>query len=636
MLKNYKAIAVVFCLFIVIAAMYYPALTAEYVWDDTLLFVGKTSLLTEPLSWALISEPVLAGTTYFRPLVFLSWYIEFNLLGQSSTISHSIGLIVFYLNTCLVFALCYVLAQKMQRNNVLLCAAFAALFYALHPALIESTVWVSGRFDQFCTLFILLACVLFVKGLNAAQSLSLGRILIISACFFAALLSKELGLVLPVILFLLYLLLLQQTHVASNIQHIKTIVFKAKALWLALIAVLIVYFVLRMQMMHAMYHASFSAEYMDDAILHNWLPLHTLAFYIEQTFLPFSTVSILHPLENWDFGDPMAQFKAILALIFVLYLAWAAWAKRNISAWLAIIALVTIGLVLNIIPLGTSGNLVHERFMTLGLAFVAIALAFLPNRAFLEKYGIQAKTQKMIGVVLISGWFVLCAFTVKSIVPLWHSDYTLWSWTYKLYPDSGLARYNYLYGAVQKQQYDEVIKVTEAYSKKNNGMEVADQLLYATALINTGKKEGLYYFEGAIHALPKFHESSDPDARMQADRFRMTAGQMASAYTSYGIGQVMYNGNVEEGIKYLKIAEWYLLPSEREVLNYQLAAVLFIDKKYDQAIEIFNNNLPVSKKSKSTRYKVSNQILNFYCENSAKDSDVCSKFNPNTTFSDHL
>jgi len=57
--------------------LYSSILSFEYVWDDTLLFVDKVSLLNEPLSWELVSQPVLFGTSYFRPLVFLSWYAEF-------------------------------------------------------------------------------------------------------------------------------------------------------------------------------------------------------------------------------------------------------------------------------------------------------------------------------------------------------------------------------------------------------------------------------------------------------------------------------------------------------------------------------------------------------------------------------
>ena len=75
--------------------LYAQTLNFAYVWDDSLLFLDKTALLNEPLSWSLLTDPVLPGTTYMRPLIFLTLYIEFNVLGQSPAISHAINLIIF-------------------------------------------------------------------------------------------------------------------------------------------------------------------------------------------------------------------------------------------------------------------------------------------------------------------------------------------------------------------------------------------------------------------------------------------------------------------------------------------------------------------------------------------------------------
>jgi len=80
------------------ALLYQDALSFGYVWDDTLLFVEKISLLNEPLSWGLLVEPVLPGTTYMRPLVFLTFYIEFAVFGQTPEVSHLINIFLLFLN----------------------------------------------------------------------------------------------------------------------------------------------------------------------------------------------------------------------------------------------------------------------------------------------------------------------------------------------------------------------------------------------------------------------------------------------------------------------------------------------------------------------------------------------------------
>ncbi|MCW8416183.1 hypothetical protein, partial [Pseudomonas paraeruginosa] len=70
--------------------LYGRALGFDYVWDDSLLFLDKTDLLNLPLSWKLLAEPVLPGTSYLRPLVFLTFYVEFHAFGQSALISYAV------------------------------------------------------------------------------------------------------------------------------------------------------------------------------------------------------------------------------------------------------------------------------------------------------------------------------------------------------------------------------------------------------------------------------------------------------------------------------------------------------------------------------------------------------------------
>lgn len=632
MLKQKKIGLVFVGLLLLLGAFYYPAIHFEYVWDDTLLFVGKTSLLTQPLSWQLLSEPVLPGTTYFRPLVFLSWYFEFNWLGQSATTSHIIGLIIFYLNCCLVAVLAYLLASKFKPQHAARWALFAGSFYLLHPALIESTAWVSGRFDQLCTLFSLLAAVLLVKAQLQQQRIGFLSIFAISVCVMCALLSKELGMVMPFILMVFSFALYQQTENLSLVATLKRCLLDQKVLWLSLMVVLVVYFALRAHAMSSMYHASMTADYIQNMIIKDWLPLHTLLFYLQQTFIPFSSTNILHPLDDWNFNDVVERVKAITAGLFVLWIFWQAVFKKSLAAWFAIAALLSIALVLNFIPIATAGNIGHERFMTLGLAFVAIALVFIPYSHVLNHLQVRLHTQKLLVSVIVLAWFSICAITIKSIVPLWQSDYSLWKWTHKLHPEAGIARYNYFYGALKKRQYQEVIDEAEKYSKEHNGLEVVDQLAYASALINQAKPEGLKYLEGAIYALPKFHESKEPDARRHADYFRITANQMAGAYSSYALGQMLFENDLEKSEKYLDIAEWYLLKDQKEMPNYQRSALLFAQGKYDKSEALYFETKLTSDKIKSEAYYVTGQVLKTYCERHPEQQNICQKFKENTVF----
>ena len=207
MKQKLKVSSIIICFIALIIFLYSSVFFAQYVWDDILLFVSKTGLVEDPLSWALISGPVLPNTSYFRPLVFFSWYIEFQVFGLNPMISHTIGLVIFIINNILFFSLAYVLAQKLNRNNPLILASVATLLYLTHPTLIESTAWVSGRFDQLCTLFSLVSFLIFSKYFkNSQTSLSWLVSIAIGFSFLCALFSKEVAIWLPIILFILYLI----------------------------------------------------------------------------------------------------------------------------------------------------------------------------------------------------------------------------------------------------------------------------------------------------------------------------------------------------------------------------------------------------------------------------------------------
>lgn len=633
MYLNKKKIVGAVALAVILAVLYYPAVSFDYVWDDTLLFVSKTGLLTEPLTWGLIAEPVLPGTSYFRPLVFFSWYLEFHLLGQNPAISHTIGLVIFYFNTLLVFFLGTALACNLQFKKRYIAGFLSALFYLMHPALIETTVWVSGRFDQFATLFSLSAILIFVRSFSLSETIKWRQILAISLCFMCGLLSKELGIVIPVLLAIFALALGQQKYALTNTQLIKKIFYYYRYLWLSMIFTLVVYMILRTYSMQMIYHAPLGMDYFKNTVIGDFLPLHTFVFYIQQSFFPFSNINILHPFDSWDFDSLLAKVKVCLSLIGVLLILFLALSKKSISAWLVLSAIVTIILVLHFIPLGTVGNIGHERFMTLGLAFIALFVGFFPYTHYLNKLNIKQNVQKLVLSFLVVGWFGLSWLTLSSTLPLWKNDYSLWAWTYKLHPETPIARFNYMYGAMKEGLYNKVIEEANLQIKKNGGLDVADQLMYASALINSRNKEGLNYFEGAIYALPKFHEMTDPNARKQANYFYISAGQIAGAYASYALGNLLYKHDVSKALEYFRIAEWYMLPDEKELLNYHLAAALYANKQYDTARQVYNQQLAKSQSYNSKAFYSTIDILNIYCEdNKDIDNEVCNELSKEKIF----
>ncbi len=621
-LHKYKILVFIIILGAV-GLLYYPILNAQYVWDDTLLFVNKTGLRESQLSWELIASPVLPGTSYFRPLIFFTWYWEFNLFGQNPLISHLIGLLVFAANAMLVYWIGLLLAEKNKHGNGVLLSLLATLIYITHPSLIESTAWVSGRFDQLCTFFFLVSIVFFLKNYkNSTQTLSNFTIIGISLCYLLALFSKELGLILPIVLFIFYCFLQPEISYKELIKN--AFKYHKKLIFFLLLTTLF-YFVLRVSSMEKMYHVPADQQYYIYFVLEKILPLYAIKYYYIQVFLPFSNVDILSPLNMIDdsfIGQLTAYFFGILTVVLLLISI----VKRSLSSALFLCGFATLFLVLYFIPLGLSSNLGHSRFLTLPLAFFSLSIVFLPYQHYLSQLKLQKRLINFIFIMIYVSWISLSIMTVKSVLPFWMNEYTLWGWAYKNHPESALARYNYLYASTVYKQFDEIIDIAEKYKDKHGGLEVADQSVYANALLNKGDKESLNYYEGVISVLPKFHEVGTSKERSKVNSFNMTAAQIGDVYSSYGIGLLLMKNDIDSALKNIRIADWYMLPDQKTNVNYYSTIALYLSGKEQEALTIYQHQEKIDLKIGVENYKIVSGLIYSYCDKYQDENKQCSVF----------
>lgn len=595
--------------------LYGQTLGFQYIWDDSLLFLDKTALINDPLSWSLLAEPVLAGTTYLRPLVFLTFYLEFNLFFQSPVLSHALNVAFFITNTWLVFILCLQVTRLQQRPNAVFLSLLAALFYTTHPALVESTAWVSGRFDSMVTLFILAACITYLS--NTSQIV---RIALICLFFMAALLSKELGALLPAVLICLWFACHNNSSNTLS-QSILQALRHNIILLLAMLITLIIYVYLRQQAMPSLYHGTFDAQYRQWSWLDNRMPLQALQFYFKQAILPFSSVSPLHPLSELDAHTLRALIRDICTVLGLLAFFTYTLVKRTTACWLGMASLALIVPVLYIIPLTVGKNIGHERFMTAPLALLVIAIVMIDYSNVFSTLKNTVRNYTLITLSCL--WLLLAAWTSYSTASFWKSDLTLWNWALHNHPESEFARYNYLYGAIGEGRLDLVEQEINKQLAKNTGLEVGDQLLYANMLIRKGDIEGMHYLEGVLYALPKFHEM--PEGQKEINSFLLTALQMAGAYNDYANSLLVFKGDAENALKYNKIAEFYLTESEKIPLYYTRVAIYYALGLYTEAEELYQSLEPLYYNRKEQVKQIIPQLLEQFCQQAASNQDICAE-----------
>ena len=129
----------------------------------------------------------------YRPLVLVSYALNHALSGDSVWSYHLLNLAIHLGTSCLLYAL------VCQLGGTWVQALLAGLLFALHPLASEPVNYISSRSESLCAFLFLLAFLGYAHGGRKAWGLGI-------CAFVGALLAKSVGVVLPLVLLLYYLL----------------------------------------------------------------------------------------------------------------------------------------------------------------------------------------------------------------------------------------------------------------------------------------------------------------------------------------------------------------------------------------------------------------------------------------------
>jgi protein O-mannosyl-transferase len=169
---------------------YLPALAAGWVWDDDVHVTNNETLRSVDGLRRIWSEP--GATPQYYPLVFSTFWIEYQLWGNQATPYHLTNVLLHGLNAWLIWR---VLSTLQIRG-----AWVAAAVFALHPVHVESVAWVTERKNLLSGLLYLCA---LLAGWQWVTARTRGWYLAGFAAFVAALLSKTVTCTLPAVLLVL-------------------------------------------------------------------------------------------------------------------------------------------------------------------------------------------------------------------------------------------------------------------------------------------------------------------------------------------------------------------------------------------------------------------------------------------------
>ncbi len=129
------------------------------------------------------------GADFYRPLTRLLWAAEYSFFGENAPGWHLTGLLLYSLNSSLVFLLAWRLSRRLT------VAIVSGFIFVAHPSHAETVSWVSNQSDLLVGIFSLVATLCYFQAVLPQRRPSRGRLMISYASalvfFFLALLSKE-------------------------------------------------------------------------------------------------------------------------------------------------------------------------------------------------------------------------------------------------------------------------------------------------------------------------------------------------------------------------------------------------------------------------------------------------------------
>ena len=201
-------------LLVVVFISYAPVVRNGFVWDDTAL------ILRDPLirSWRLIPEGFnhylfvdATPSDFYRPLQRLTYTIEYALFATHPAPYHLTNIVLHAAAAIalMLFAEALLDAFDCDARRARAIAVIAALIWAIHPVHTAAVVYVSGRADPLAALFGFSGCYLVLRSLVRRGAHASAYLTGAGIAFLGSALSKEGGLLFPLMMVPVLILLKQ-------------------------------------------------------------------------------------------------------------------------------------------------------------------------------------------------------------------------------------------------------------------------------------------------------------------------------------------------------------------------------------------------------------------------------------------
>lgn len=474
--------------------VFLPALHYGFVWDDETAFYDN--LHYRGLGWTQLKW---MWTTFYlqayRPLGWMTYAADDFLWGWWPERYHLTSVLLHVINAVLVYFLARQIlklaggADSVDDLTLGMCAAAAALLFAIHPQRVEAVAWVSGRADELAGTFLLLTVLAYLEFGTGLVSVGL---------YLLSLVSKPVGLSLPVVLLVL------DVYPLRKLSAQRTSTVRAA---LELVANKIPFFVLAV-MGAGVAFLSKTADTSPVApfgvVGKAFQIVRAIGFYFWKTVVPFS----LSPLYERSFQPDVLSAPFLWSIALATILTGLLIMNRHrwpsvLATWMCYVALLlpTAGIV------QFGWQVAADRYTYMASVPPAVlaggGLWWLTSRPRSSRLLTLLPMSAMI--LVVSGLGVLTWRQVQ----IWQSDETLWSYALSVNPRSVVAHINMGQALFFQGSLDEAEKHLEAaltimpdYAEAHNDLGVV--------LRRQGRvPEAIAHFRRAVELQPEYKTAKD-------------------------------------------------------------------------------------------------------------------------------
>lgn len=430
---------------LVTLSVYSNSISNGFVFDDNIQIIGNRWITDIKYLPEIFSTNVAGfnneyATSYYRPLMYVIYLINFYLFGLNPIGFHFVNVLFHCLVCILVFLFAKIFffnPSDPNNKKYVLMPLMSTILFATHPIHTEPVVWVSAIPELSFTFFYLLSFYLYIVSTENDLYLKVNLYTLSLLSFYLSTLCKEPALTLPIII-IIYDYLFRKTLFKIH---------KISKLYIPYIFIILIYLLLRY---NAIGGIAPSVKH-KLTLYQNIINIFPLFFeYIKKLFFPInlSAFYIFTPISSIFSKTGIISLLFMSLYILILAIAF----KKNRRLFFCLCLLFFPILPALYIP-GLSENAFADRQLYLpSLGFVFGITIIL----FRLKYSIPKGKNIIITLFIVLA--VTYSFATFNRNKVWKDEYSLWKDVVTKTPESATAHGHYGYALYSKGLINEAIK----------------------------------------------------------------------------------------------------------------------------------------------------------------------------------